>query len=189
MSTTTEAPTEQSAAEARAALDREQAELDAGEREHPDRPEGAADEIEAGSAPAHEEAAEEETLAERLRRESGIAADHAAARGETPEEPQEGPQTNGSADGQLPGMPASRLTANAGGAKPDSSEFKLNGRSLELGAATQFAKGAKLRLEVEAEVVAVEFVDKHDKETGQITGTVRRHKLKIGGYELEDVSS
>ena len=156
----------------------EQAELDSEDRQTPDYPDGAADDP-VSDPPAHEEPAAEsepeETLAERLRRESGLAGDEDEARGETP-------------DGQLPGMPEPKLTSHAGGAKPTSSEFKLNGRSLDLGPATQFAKGSKTRIVLDVEWGTVAFVDKHDKETGQTTETIRRHTGKIVSYELEDVA-
>jgi hypothetical protein len=138
---TIESPTPASEEEAKAAL-------------HPDRPEGAAD---------------DPSLAERLRKEAGLADDEAEARGE------------------LPGMPPRKLTLNAGGEEPSISAFKLDGRSIDLGAATQFDKGDTVYLRIGVRFYDVHFVDKHDKETGQVTDTTRRHVGKIVSYELEDV--
>jgi hypothetical protein len=76
-----------------------------------------------------------------------------------------------------------QLSLDAGGEKPTVSEFKLAGRSIELEG--EFKKGSTTVLTVGIEWVAVEFVDKHDKETGQITGTTRRHKGRIVSYDVE----
>lgn len=158
-------------ADARAAkaaeLAAEQDALDNEDRQTPDRPEGAADD---------DSPEDEESLAEQLRKQSGLAGDHAEARGEEP------PAS------ELPGMPERKLTSNAGGEKPTGSEFKLNGKALELGASTEFKKGTRTRIVLDVEWGTVAFIDKHDKETGQITDTIRRHTGKIVSYELEDVA-
>jgi hypothetical protein len=63
------------------------------------------------------------------------------------------------------------------------SEFKLAGRSIELEG--EFEKGSTTVLKVGIEWTAIEFVDKHDSETGQIVSTTRRHKGRIVSYDVE----
>jgi hypothetical protein len=162
-------------ADARAAAAAEQAALDEEDRQTPDLPEGAADdeeppELDGSTAAEADRQPAGDELAASLRNASGIAGDEAEARGE------------------LPGMPPKKLTSHAGGQAPNLSEFKLNGRSLDLGAGTQFDKGSRSTILIEVEWTGVNFVDKHDKETGQVTDTIRRHAGKIIGYGLEDVA-
>jgi hypothetical protein len=76
-----------------------------------------------------------------------------------------------------------QLTLDAGGEKPTVSEFKLAGRSIELEG--EFEKGSTTVLKVGIEWTAIEFVDKHDSETGQIVSTTRRHKGRIVSYDVE----
>lgn len=171
--------TDDALAERAEALAAEQALLDGEDRDTPDMPEGAADDVE----PAYgnpEEPVDLPTpseLAERLRNASGIAGDEDEARGEPDEQ-----------DGGTP-EPAAQLTLHAGGAQPNVSEFKLNGRSLDLGVSTQFKKGSKTEIRIVVEWPEIDFIDKHDKETGQVTDTIRRHKGKIVSYELEGVDA
>jgi hypothetical protein len=80
--------------------------------------------------------------------------------------------------------PYTQLTLEAGGESPTISELKLAGRSIELDA-RQFKKGDVVRLSIEIKVGEVAFVDKHDKETGQVVSTTRRHKATVSGYEFE----
>jgi hypothetical protein len=79
--------------------------------------------------------------------------------------------------------PGTQLTLDAGGEKPTVSEFKLAGRSIELEG--EFEKGSTTVLKVGIEWTAIEFVDKHDSETGQIVSTTRRHKGRIVSYDVE----
>jgi hypothetical protein len=77
----------------------------------------------------------------------------------------------------------SQLTLLAGGETPTTSEFKLAGRSIEL--TGEFEKGSSSVLKIGVEWGAVEFIDKHDKETGQVVETIRRHKGRIVSYDVE----
>ena len=76
-----------------------------------------------------------------------------------------------------------QLSLVAGGEPPTTSEFKIAGRSIEISG--EFEKGSQSVLRIGVEWGAVEFVDKHDKETGQIIETIRRHKGKIVSYDVE----
>lgn len=71
-----------------------------------------------------------------------------------------------------------QLGLKIGGSKPDTSQVKLQGGSINLGS-THFEKGEYVNLVVKARVAAIEIVDKIDRSTGDVVETVRRHKLRV----------
>lgn len=157
----------------------EQAEQD---RSQPDRPEGAADEggdILAADEEPGDTTGPEPSLAEKALDAAGITGDHAEARADAIEKKEK-------AQAELANMPERKLNSVIGGEEPTLSEFKLSGKSLELGSGTQFEKGERTTFLVEVEWGAVALIDKHDKETGQIVDTVRRHTARIIGYGVEN---
>lgn len=80
-------------------------------------------------------------------------------------------------DGKKPAMDpiegaTGQLSLAVGGRKPDSSEFKLKGKSVPVEG--QYQKGDLVRLEVIVRVGELSFVDKVDN-AGEVTHTTRRH--------------
>jgi hypothetical protein len=71
-----------------------------------------------------------------------------------------------------------QLTLNVGGEKPDTSEVKMRGTSIEVPNKGQFSKGQFVDVVVRCRVAEVHMVDKFDNATGTVVGTVRRHIMK-----------
>lgn len=83
--------------------------------------------------------------------------------------------TNGEPEPTIEGANG-QLSLKVGGHKVTASEFKLGGGSIAVEG--EFEKGARVRLEIEAVVGEVHFVDTTDH-VGTVTGTTRRHVARI----------
>lgn len=100
------------------------------------------------------------------------------------EEPAAGFPGEGEPEEDPPAIPelviegARQLSMKVGGSKPDESLVKMRGGSIAVGNGGEFEKGSLVDLTVRCRVQEVHFVDKVDKQTGEIVGTVRRHILK-----------
>lgn len=71
-----------------------------------------------------------------------------------------------------------QLSMKVGGERVDESVAKLRGGSVAVIGGTEFEKGALVDLSIRCRVAEVHFADKRDNQTGEVTGTIRRHILK-----------
>jgi len=71
-----------------------------------------------------------------------------------------------------------------GGETPDQSTVVL--RSGEVTVNGEFDKGSRLKFEIEGVVSEITFTDLMDQKTGEVTGTKRKHVLKIRGIQAVD---
>lgn len=72
-----------------------------------------------------------------------------------------------------------QISLVVGGRKADQSTLVLRGG--EVTVEGQFEKGSRLRFEVEGVVSQITFTDLMDHKTGEVTGTKRKHVLKLDG--------
>ena len=75
-----------------------------------------------------------------------------------------------------------QLSLDVGGEKPNISQVKMRGASIELPDG-QFKKGQRVSLAIEGRVAKIEFEDKIDPQTGDVVSTVRRHHIRVEGVE------
>lgn len=104
---------------------------------------------------------------------------------ESPPEP-EGPEAETTPDDEITLTVEGdrQLSLAIGGSKPEKSTIKLTGGAFEVRG--EFAKGARARFVVEGPISEVGAVDLMDRQTGTVTGTVRKHVLKIDSVERVD---
>lgn len=74
--------------------------------------------------------------------------------------------------------------AGIGGKKPTDAKLTLTGGQIEVQGG--FAKGEILVLRVEAVVREIDFIDKVDGKTNQVTGCTRKHKARIVSLTVEE---
>lgn len=89
---------------------------------------------------------------------------------------------HGSDEDEIPTGSVQQLSFQVGGKKPTSTQLRLVGGKVEIG--DVFVKGQTIELRVTCTVGAIEFVDEHDKVTGQTIGCQRRHKAKIDSVSV-----
>lgn len=77
-----------------------------------------------------------------------------------------------------------KLNSTVGGDTPDVSTVKLKGGSVAIAGGGQLKKGETKNLLIKVKVCEVDFVDKEDRSTGEVTETERRHIAKIVGVEV-----
>lgn len=101
---------------------------------------------------------------------------------EAAEEPQsEGPELEAVPDEEtrLVVEAGGQISLSVGGRNADQSTLVLRGG--EVTVEGQFEKGTRLRFEVEGVVSQITFTDLMDHKTGDVTGTKRKHVLKLDG--------
>lgn len=74
-----------------------------------------------------------------------------------------------------------QVSLKVGGRNPDESTIVFRGG--EVTVEGQFEKGSRLRFEIEGVVSEVTFTDLMDHKTGEVTGTKRKHVLKLDGIQ------
>lgn len=116
-------------------------------------------------------------------------AEHALLEAEGVSDLQEDPEMLDVASGD-PDVPvfveskSQQLTFAPGGKKPTSSTLALSSAKRELEG--EYRKGQLLTITVTARVRSVEFIDQVDKETDQVVGSERRHKLRTVEFTVEE---
>lgn len=103
--------------------------------------------------------------------------------------PGEGPEEAVEQDPALPPLrmvgEGKQLTLAIGGGKPTKSEVKLRGGSIEIDSG-EFAKGEFVDVVARCRVRGVHIEDHFDRQTGEVTQTIRRHILVIENIERVD---
>jgi hypothetical protein len=77
-----------------------------------------------------------------------------------------------------------QISMVAGGCTPDQSTIVFRGGEVSVNG--EFEKGTRLKFEIEGVVSEVTFTDLMDQKTGVVTGTKRKHVLKIAGIQKVD---
>lgn len=85
-------------------------------------------------------------------------------------------------DEQLVIEAGGQISLKVGGRNADEATLTLQGGEVKVSG--QFEKGERARLEIEGVVSEITFTDLMDRKTGNVTGTKRKHVLKIDGIQV-----
>jgi hypothetical protein len=102
---------------------------------------------------------------------------------------EDAPEQAGGPSDQPDDQPSAELVIEAGGQvsllvggeTPDQSTVVLRGGEVNVNG--EFEKGSRLKFEIEGVVSEITFTDLMDQKTGEVTGTKRKHVLKIRGIQ------